>query len=87
MRRYLIIVVPLCAAIVGAPVSQRQRSIAACIAALESKGFKPVSPSVKSRFRSDHVIVSGKVDIPGNVQTPFLCDTRHNSVITLKVGQ
>lgn len=87
VRRYLIIIIPLCATIVGAPVSERQRSIAACIAALELKGYKPVSSSVKSRFRSDHVIVSGKVDTLGDTGAPFLCDTRHNIVITLTVGQ
>ena len=91
VRRYLILVMPLCAAIAGAPApgepAHRGRAIAACLTALELKGLKAVQTSVKSRFRSDHIMVTGKLDVARKPQPTFSCDTHHNNVITLKIGE
>ncbi len=91
MRRYLIVVVPLCAAIVGAPMpgesANKPRSIAACNAALAKKGVKAANPSaVSAEFgKGMWMTVKGKAEIAGGAGAQFICRTHHNSVISLEI--
>ncbi|MEK1891441.1 MAG: hypothetical protein AAAB35_28555 [Phyllobacterium sp.] len=88
MKNYLIIVVPICAFIVSAPMpgesSNKPRSIAACSAALQKKGLTAPTPStVTASFgKGMWMTIQGKA----NGGTPFTCKTHHNSVISLTIN-
>lgn len=89
MRNYLIIVVPICAFIVSAPMpgesSNKPRSIAACNAAIQKKGYAPPSAAaVTAKFgKGMWMTITGKA----SGGTAFTCKTHHNSVVSLTFGQ
>jgi len=92
MRKYLACLIPLCTALLiaaapGEP-AHKQRSIDSCLAALEKSGHRPREGfALKARFTGEtRILVSGKLSV-GDPGIFFVCETRHNNVISIRIGK
>ncbi|MBZ9602026.1 hypothetical protein [Phyllobacterium chamaecytisi] len=86
MKKYLIAAVPLAAVLLATSAqasSEKNRTLAACTAALAKQNLKPASaaPTMTFNRRGNRVKVEGKV----TGGATFVCDTLENAVVSLKV--